>query len=237
MHGSTTSLPDYLANHRKLLEQFEGFRSLKRGLWSLRSAGTLDTCVVRAQSLTAYKAKIRTTTNRVLTPNAYSRDYLPPNPVSAREACRQIFRLRAAWTAKAERNNALALSTYITLLTVHPFEDGNGRTCRMLLAADAMGGDRCDPISALAGLLLKGQQSMPFHLSARCARAGDFHMLAECHRSAMTFASANLTPILLALDSVPSDNYDKQSYWAERLFMGITEGLHQGNSGLGTISL
>lgn len=237
MHGSTEGLPNYLENHAKLMEKFESFGILKRGLWSLRSAGTLETCIFRASPLTAYKAKIRTTANRVLTPNAYSRDYLPPNPVSAREACRQIFRIRAAWIAKADRNNALALSTYITLLTVHPLEDGNGRTCRMLLAADTMGGDRCDPVGALAGLLLKSQQSMPFHLSARCARAGDFHMLAECHRSAMAFASVNLTPILLALDKVPSDDCEKQIFWAEQLFMGISKALHQGNSGLGAISL
>jgi len=100
----------------------------------------------------------------------------------------------------------------------------------MLLSADAMGGRHCDPIGALAILLLKAQQSQPFHLSARCARAGDFNMLASCYRESLRFSQDRLSPLLVSLDRVPSDEYEHQLEWVGRIFSLVFEAFNQGES-------
>lgn len=237
MHGSTASMSQYLTNYAALTSRLEGYASLRRGLRSLRSSATIVRCTERAAPLTGFMAQIRSGSNRVLTPNAFSHDYLPPNHASAREAIRQIFRLRAKWTHRRDRTAALALSTYITFLTVHPFVDGNGRTCRMLLAADSMGGHRCDPAATLATFLLKSQHSLPFHISAKCARAGDFNMLSNCYRTSLDFTSAHLVPLLVELDQVPPSEHDRQALWAERIFSLVVDAFGQGNSRISSFAL
>jgi len=233
MHGSTASMSQYLTNYSALSTRFEGFAALRRGLWALRNSSTIERCVERAEPLSGFKATIRSNANRVLTPNAYSRDYLPPNPEAARDASMQIFRLRAQWGSKGNRATALALSTYTTFLTVHPFVDGNGRTFRMLLAADSMGVGRCNPHPALATFLLKSQQSLPFHISAKCARAGDFNMLAHCYHSSLAFTCSTLSPLLRSLDRIPPGEHREQVRWAEEIFALVFEALNQGNSRVG----
>lgn len=235
MHGSTQCISRFQENYDLLLSRSGGVSQLQRGLGALKASGTYGSCLDRIAKLTGFRASQRTTGCRVLTPNPYSRDYLPPAAVGASEAVRHIFRLRAQYRGSERSDAARALATYITLLTAHALVDGNGRTARMLMVADSIAGSVSRPILPLAALWLKSQRALPFHLSARCARAGDFQMLADSFVSATRVVTDRIGPLLQDLDAVSLDDSITQSRYAAAMHAVVSGSLDHGSPGSGPL--
>lgn len=210
MHGSGDSAAAYVLNCRQLLNRFSTEEELTNALTGVRQAVTVNSWVERAGRLTGEKCLVRNGFSRVLTSNQYSRDYLPPHAERARAACVEIFTMRGKCSSSGGSHVAMALATYIALLTVHPLVDGNGRTARALFVADATGKKRGVSSFALATVLLRRKRSAEFHLSAKCARAGDFFMLAECFGSILDDIVKTAHPMLTALSAAPFDSFDEQ---------------------------
>lgn len=123
----------------------------------------------------------------IATQNSYSRRFRGPPAVEAIRASVRLFNVRRRHAERSGIERALA--TYLVLLSIHPFVDGNGRTGRMLFAADVLAHDRDAAPRLMLGLILlhRGRGRL-FHLAAMCARAGDFSMLATCYSEALSSA-------------------------------------------------
>ncbi len=217
MHGSADSVAAYEMNCRQLLSRYSTELALKNALRDIRQASTINSWTERAGRLEGGTSLVRSGFGRILTPNQYSRDYLPPDANRARAASNEIFKLRGQFVSKGCNHVAVALATYITLLTAHPLVDGNGRTARALFVADATVVEQGVSSFALAAVLLKGKRSAEFHLSAKCARAGEFFMLAECFGSALDGIARSVHPILAALTATPFSSFDEQVALAEEI--------------------
>lgn len=202
MHNSFQSEEDYLQNHRTLDAQFDESK-LKAQLWKIARCGTLDSLIRSIRNLTKTDSVVRAHTTRILTPNVYSQQFLPPTPHQAKLATERLFRLRSRYST-GSASIASALATYFVLLTIPPLKDGNGRTSRLLFGADVFSRSRSGMILIIALILLKRQRSEHFHLAARCARAGDFSMLSTCFRETVDIAKAEYLGTLEQL-SAPSD--------------------------------
>ncbi|HAL21360.1 MAG TPA: hypothetical protein DCP40_01305 [Stenotrophomonas sp.] len=217
MHGSSENVAAYEANCRRLLSRYGTERALEDALGFIGQASSISSLIDRTGQLEQEKCRPRNGFARVLTPNRYSQDYLPPDAGRARAASKEIFRLREDSASRDGGRVALALATYISMLTVHPLVDGNGRTARALFVADATTIGAGVSSFALAAILLKTSRSAEFHMSAKCARAGDFCMLAECFRSALDCIAFSVHPILRELAAVPVANFESQFALAREL--------------------
>ncbi|WP_340568360.1 Fic family protein [Stenotrophomonas sp. G106K1] len=151
------------------------------------SACTLGQLSMALETITCMRPAQRMHGIGIVTQNSYSRRFRGPPAV---EAIRASVRLFNARRRRSERSGIeRALATYLVLLSIHPFVDGNGRTARMLFAADMLAHDgHAVPRLMLGLILLHRGRGRLFHLAAMCARTGDFSMLATCYSEALTLA-------------------------------------------------
>lgn len=117
-------------------------------------------------------------------------------------------------------------------MTPHFLADGNGRTARLLFAADTIT-NLDDDLAPIFGLMmLKSEGSKPFHLAARCARAGDFTMYSTCFATCIQTATSRYGEHvrLVARSVLNADPPQVQIALAERLRAAIDldlSGIHR----------
>lgn len=164
---------------------------LEAALGRASGACTLGQLSTALETLTGTRPVQRTQGMGIATRNCYSRRFRAPAPVACVRASVCLFSARRRHAGRCGIERALA--TYLVLLSIHPFVDGNGRTARMLFAADALAHDgRAAPQLILGLMLLHRGRGQLFHLAALCARTGDFSMLAACYSEALTLAGTYL---------------------------------------------
>lgn len=207
-HDSLASVHAYRAVVSSLLHRYDG-AGLQRKLRAIASATCLAMLARETAPLSGWHPALRRGAIAIHTSNCFSRDFLPPSPMQAAPAGKACFALRQAGAHTP--NVAARITSYLILLTIHPYRDGNGRTARLLFAADTLSaGD--SPADLLGLVWLHGQRGARFHLAAKCARAGDFDMLfalyAESKAQALQQLRAPIDALSAALcagDEVEAD--------------------------------
>jgi len=203
-HDSFESEERYQENYRSLRARYAG-DALSDRLRLAASGSTLREIMKRACGLTGHSPAVRTSGVGIVTRNAFSADFLPPEPMRAKLAIDAWFERRLV-PAGPNGTIGRALASYLVFLTIHPLKDGNGRMARMLFAADHAQRIANMPRHVLALILLQREQRQPFHLAAKCARVGDFQMLASCYLEALDMASRGFGDLLAELGSNAVDN-------------------------------
>ncbi len=182
---------------------------LEPALNRAHAACTLGQLSAALETITGLRPAQRMRGIGIATQNSYSQRFRGPSAVQAMRASVRLFSTRRRQTERSGIEKALA--TYVVLLSIHPFADGNGRTARMLFAADALAHDgHAAPQLTLALILLHRGRGRLFHLAALCARTGDFSMLATCYSEALSLAGAFL-PALCPQQGRPAlfDGYQR----------------------------
>ncbi|HVJ38482.1 MAG TPA: Fic family protein [Stenotrophomonas sp.] len=132
------------------------------------------------------------------TDNRFTRGFLPVRAERLAPAAQALFGLRQAGLHTV--HSAARIAGYLILLTLHPYRDGNGRTARLLFAADTWAAG-ASPLDLLGLIWLHEQRNARFHLAAKCARAGDFNMLFALHAEGSAQACNVLAEPLRDLDA------------------------------------
>jgi len=193
MHDSLADVDAYLSAATRLASR-QGENTLARHLRTVSAASSATVLAHRASMLTGLHPRQRHGDIVIHTEHRFTRDFLPPPAPRITQAMVDLFRLRA----RASVNAATRIASYLILLTVHPFRDGNGRTARLLYAADTSAANA--PAENLLGLAwLHGERNARFHLAAKCARAGDFEMLFALRAEAGQRAGHALREVLHTL--------------------------------------
>jgi len=195
LHDSFHGLEVFEANlARQARMQSKG--TLEKALGAAFAARTLRKLGKALAPVTGLSPAQRMQGIGIRTRNPHSQRFRAPTAAEAGRAAGRLFEVRRRLLG--QYGIGAALASYLVLLSIHPFADGNGRTARMLFAADVNALDREAAAHVLLGLvLLHRGRSQLFHLSALCARAGDFTMLATCYAEAMVLAGG-LLPTLYA---------------------------------------
>lgn len=127
------------------------------------------------------------------TDNVFSRDFLPPDPRRAAAAFSALIRYFHAYMATSPGPYAslsLALSFYLSFLTIHPFTDGNGRTARFFFGACTSVLEEKSPPLILGLALMHRNRGSMFHATAKIARLGDFTPFVDLFRDSLLLAGS-----------------------------------------------
>lgn len=121
----------------------------------------------------------RTTGVRFRCENPFTQRFTPPAAARVPELVRDWTRASSrAWEGCAGTGDEavpwVAYAEFFTLLKVHPFPDGNGRTARALYAARLIDRGHAAPEWLLALAMTYAGAASRFHLAAELARAGEF---------------------------------------------------------------
>lgn len=147
------------------------------------------------------------------TDNAFSRDFLPPDSGRAAAAFSALIRYFHAYMATSPgpcASLSLALSFYLSFLTIHPFTDGNGRTARFFFGACASVLEERSPTAILGLALMHRNRGSMFHATAKIARLGDFTPFGNLFRDSLLLAESIFADDIQAIScnragSYPSD--------------------------------
>lgn len=132
-----------------------------------------------AAQATGWQMRFRSTGVRFHSDNPFTQRFKPP-------LAEQVPNLVRHWLVSNNRNFVgthgsvhahipwLAYAEFFTLLSVHPFADGNGRTARALYAVRLATNGHAVPEWLLALALSYGGNAARFHLAAQLARDGEF---------------------------------------------------------------
>jgi hypothetical protein len=199
MHDGFASTECYLENRRIVLASGGG-KALAPKLWSAARAGTLESVTGHLRKAIGFEGRRRTRSTRILTPNVYSHTFEPPSAKGLTRTLSALFRARSHYLQTPCALGPV-LATYLVLLTIHPLQDGNGRTARLLFAADVVSRFPQSGSVLLALVLLTSHRGERFHMAAKIARSGDFHMLASWFIDALQHAERSFAPKLRELES------------------------------------
>lgn len=128
----------------------------------------------------------------IRTSNYFTNQFTPPAVVDMRRASPLFFALRSQYVSGAGDLATCVKSAFISYaaaLTLHPYQDGNGRSFRLLFASD-MATFPDEPASywililAVFRFLFADQ----FHLAAKIFRLGDVNMLFDLFCAAQELA-------------------------------------------------
>ena len=176
-HDSMDSLQRYHSNVVQIKKLKDCLPSLDM-LMQMSRATSLGDFSKQCRPLVQQRLRIRSNSIVVRSPNALSNGFLPPPAGGIASSAAALFRARTR-SGDLPYSWRVRLASYLILLTIHPFEDGNGRAARLLFAADTLSND--GPLEDLMALiLLHANASTAFHVAAKCARLGDFCMLFTC---------------------------------------------------------
>jgi len=171
---------------------------------------TLTGLLQFASQATGWPMRLRSTGVRLRSDNPFSQRFRPP----AAEQVRSLVQhwLKATTRAFAANNEIsserapwLAYAEFFTLLSIHPFADGNGRTARALYAARLSNSGQATPEWLLALALSYGENAARFHLAAQLAREGEFddlyRNLADALARVGPWFASDLSPLQHAVES------------------------------------
>ena len=132
-----------------------------------------------AAQATGWPMRLRSTGVRLRTDNAFSQQFKPPAAAQVQSLVQHWLKATTrAFAGNGENPNPstpwLAYAEFFTLLSIHPFADGNGRTARALYAARLATNGHAAPEWVLALALSYGENATRFHLAAQLAREGEF---------------------------------------------------------------
>ncbi|MDP1696342.1 MAG: Fic family protein [Xanthomonadaceae bacterium] len=144
-----------------------------------------------ASQAAGWPVRLRSAGVRLRTDNPFTQRFKPPLAADVPNLVRhwldsttRVFvnnddalHARVPWLAYAE---------FFTLLSIHPFADGNGRTARALYAARLAANRHAAPEWVLALALSYGENAARFHLAAQLAREGEFDDLYRNLADALT---------------------------------------------------
>jgi len=149
------------------------------GTAKISTPHTLTGLLLFASQATGWPMRLRSTGVRLRSDNPFSQRFKPPIAEQVRGLVQ--YWLRATNRAFAGNNELsseraawLAYAEFFTLLSIHPFADGNGRTARALYAARLSDNGQATPEWLLALALSYGGNAARFHLAAQLARDGEF---------------------------------------------------------------
>ena len=201
MHGSHCA-DTFVENHARLIST-----TTKKGLFEhlheISEARKPADMLRAAKPLSGLQGSVRRSTSRIVTRSFYSTNFLPPKAERIPGSLSVIFDLRSRLLHFNDVTGP-SLATYLTFLTVHPLVDGNGRTARLLFAADVLSKNRRNHFLVLALLFMHSNRSQLFHLSARCARDGGFEMIASCFTSSLKMITGDVLSCLSSLAGAKS---------------------------------
>lgn len=145
---------------------------------------------------------IRTDDVRINTRDPFTRDYLAPAASRVRPAIDRLFEV----AYRLPDGVAAAVARYFVLLTIHPFPDGNGRSCRAQFAATvARWVD--GPLLVLTLPWLHQDRNRQFHLLAKMARLGDFRPMLDFHARGVEAGRSRFGALVEALlDAIGQDD-------------------------------
>lgn len=199
VHDSFNGVDDYLENVARFRRLAASGR-LGRSLEATHRAASFRELKKSLEALTGLSAFAHLGGMRINTANPFSRGFLPPHPNQAQRAMRCLIERRRELSATGRLSIGGALASYIVFLTIHLLSDGNGRSARMMFAADCLA--TVPEISAqrIMGLVMLHQQrGTSFHLAVACARAGDMSMIATCFECAVVDSGPLLEQLAIAL--------------------------------------
>lgn len=148
--------------------------------------------------------KLRSGSARLVSDNPLSALFIPPAAGQTAEAVRLVFHWLDHYSRAGERPEQAAyliFMAYLALLTIHPFEDGNGRTMRRFFAARILQAGSPDTIALLGMLLAHRGNSQEFHLATWAFRAGDPEPALRLFDSALGQADRSLGAFVAGLQS------------------------------------
>gem|GEM_PF-1356223 len=200
VHDSFNGVDDYLENAARFRRLAASGR-LGCSLDAAHRAASFRELKKSLEVLTGLSAFAHRGGMRINTANPFSRGFLPPHPNQAQRAMRRLIALRRELSEARRLSIGGALASYIVFLTIHMLSDGNGRSARMVFAADCL--VTMPEISAqrIMGLMMLHQmRGKSFHLAAACARAGDMSMIATCFERAVVDSGPLLEQLAIALE-------------------------------------
>jgi hypothetical protein len=196
-HDSLVDFATYRGNVSTLAARHAA-DSLRPRMIALSAATGIATLARESAGLSGLHPSPRRADIAIHTENRFTRDFLPIPAERLASAVQALFNLRQAGLHAP--HGAARVASYLILLTLHPYRDGNGRTARLLFAADTWAATG-SPLELLGLAWLHGQRNARFHLAAKCARAGDFNMLFGLHADASAQACQVLAEPLRDLDA------------------------------------
>lgn len=140
---------------------------------------TLSAMLQFASQATGWRMQLRQAGVRFRTDNPFSQEFKPPSAPGLRNLVKHwLASTSRAFGAGSELSVAtapwLAYAEFFTLLSIHPFADGNGRTARALYASRIFIHGHMASDWLLAMALCYGENASRFHLAAKLAREGEF---------------------------------------------------------------
>ncbi len=196
-HDSLVDFATYRGNVSALAARHAADR-LRPRMIAVSAATGIATLARESAALSGLHPTRRRADIAIHTENRFTRDFLPIPAKRLASAAQALFDLRQAGLHTTHATARIA--SYLILLTLHPYRDGNGRTARLLFAADTWAAAG-SPLELPGLIWLHGQRNARFHLAAKCARAGDFNMLFGLHAEASAQACRTLAEPLRDLDA------------------------------------
>lgn len=119
--------------------------------------------------------------------------FIPPSSVDVLPVFRNIVEAHCEAMSKCAYGERISviLASYFALLTLHPFEDGNGRVSRHFFASQLMQIDLALPEFALLMHAIYIDEAK-WHSAAWLARSGDFELLRDLYLKSLFRASSLL---------------------------------------------
>ena len=218
-HDSLVNFTTYRGNVSALAARHAADR-LRPRMIALSAATDFATLARESAALSGLHPTLRRADIAIHTENRFTRDFLPVPAERLAPAAQALFNLRRAGLHAP--HGAARIASYLILLTLHPYRDGNGRTARLLFAADTWVATG-SPLELLALAWLHGHRNAHFHLAAKCARAGDFDMLFGLHAESSVQACRCLDTHLRMLDvALHADDADAIFNAAQTLHAAVS---------------
>jgi len=189
-HDSLQSERAYLNEISLMTDQGQS-SSYIVGLKRWAHAISIDDFMRSGANFTRFPVALRSGGMRIATDNVFSADFSPPTAARAKAALRTLLQFSGLQFEEREGTQdvvGVALAAYCIFLTIHPFNDGNGRTARFYFAACISSFIHQCPFLLLALAMVHRNRGAAFHMATKIARLGDLSALAEIYKESIALA-------------------------------------------------